>query len=58
MLTPVIAATLLTQFRTSTPQPGELAPDFNLKQLGQDKYTKLSDFKNKKPVVLIFGSYT
>lgn len=56
MLTPLIATSLLTQFRTSTPQLGDLAPEFNLKQLGHDKYTKLSDFKNKKPVVLIFGS--
>ena len=45
---------------------GKEAPDFNLKKLlasdaertGEAEFVKLSDFKNKQPVVLIFGSYT
>ena len=37
---------------------GGPAPDFNLKRLHGDGKVKLSSFKGKKPVVLIFGSYT
>jgi len=34
------------------------APDFALKTLDGKKTIKLSNFKDKKPVVLIFASYT
>ena len=45
---------------------GKEAPDFRLKKLlaseeertGEAEFVKLSDFKTKQPVVLIFGSYT
>jgi cytochrome oxidase Cu insertion factor (SCO1/SenC/PrrC family) len=37
---------------------GDAAPDFELKQLEGEGTVKLSGFKDKKPVVLIFGSYT
>ena len=37
---------------------GYEAPDFALKSLDGEKTVKLSDFKGKKPVVLVFGSYT
>ena len=37
---------------------GNLAPDFNLKRLRGEGKVKLSSFKGKRPVVLIFGSYT
>ena len=45
---------------------GTEAPDFKLKKLlsselertGEVEYVTLSDYKGKKPVVLIFGSYT
>jgi len=37
---------------------GEVAPDFALKSLDGKSETKLSDFRGKKPVVLLFGSYT
>ncbi len=46
------------------PQPGQLAPDFDLPLVDQPKGTKkeatikLSSFAGKKPVALIFGSYT
>ena len=46
--------------RTRGPAPtaGKVAPDFTLKTLdGKAKHT-LSSFKGKKPVALIFGSYT
>ena len=37
---------------------GEIAPNFKLKSLDGKSETELSEFKGKKPVVLIFGSYT
>ena len=52
------------------PAVGEIAPDFSLTPLikdediteenvdAQHKPVRLSDFKGKKPVALIFGSYT
>lgn len=40
------------------PQPGELAPDFELKVRGADRYLRLSDFRGAKPVALVFGSFT
>lgn len=37
---------------------GDVAPDFTLPRLGDKGEARLSDFKGKRPVVLIFGSYT
>ena len=37
---------------------GEVAPTFKLKSLDGKSETNLASFKGKKPVVLIFGSYT
>lgn len=45
----------------NAPKVGADAPDFTLYRLDdkkQEKPVKLSDFEGKKPVVLIFGSYT
>ena len=39
-------------------QPGDPAPDFRLKRLNSDKSVRLSEFTDKKPVALVFGSYT
>lgn len=40
------------------PKPGEKAPDFTLPRLEGKEKVKLSDFQDKAPVVLVFGSYT
>lgn len=40
------------------PLPGEMAPDFELRSPDGEKTIKLSAFKGKKPVVLIFGCFT
>ena len=40
------------------PHDGETPPDFNLKRMGTEERVRLSSFKGKKPVALIFGSYT
>ena len=40
------------------PKAGDLAPDFSLEDIdGKDSVT-LSDFQGKKPVALVFGSFT
>jgi len=38
--------------------PGDAAPDFGLKVLHSEDAVRLSSFKDKKPVALVFGSYT
>jgi hypothetical protein len=44
--------------KTTKLRAGDIAPDFTLPDLKRTKEVKLSSFKDKKPVVLIFGSYT
>ncbi|MBL8068459.1 MAG: hypothetical protein JNM28_08415 [Armatimonadetes bacterium] len=52
-----LAGLIATQ-RAQTPQVGEFAPGFTLKRMGSKENVSLADFKGKRPVVLIFGSYT
>ena len=40
------------------PAVGQEPPDFNLKLLGSDERVRLSDYRGKRPVALVFGSYT
>ncbi len=42
----------------AAPQVGDSAPAFKLKSLDGKSETDIADFKGKKPVVLLFGSYT
>jgi hypothetical protein len=44
--------------RTPGPDQGAIAPDFTLKLLNSDETVRLSDRLGKRPVVLVFGSYT
>ncbi len=37
---------------------GDIAPDFKLKTKDGDREVQLASFRGKKPVVLVFGSYT
>lgn len=39
-------------------KPGDMAVDFDLKQLKSDKSIALSSFRGRRPVALVFGSYT
>jgi hypothetical protein len=41
-----------------TLKAGDKAPDFSLKTLDGKQTVKLSGFQGKKPVALVFGSYT
>ena len=40
------------------PHVGEAPPDFNLKRMGSDERVRLSSFQGRRPVAVIFGSYT
>ncbi|MCH8192067.1 MAG: hypothetical protein IIC80_12035 [Chloroflexi bacterium] len=40
------------------PDVGVQAPDFALKRMGSDQRVRLSDFRDTRPVALLFGSYT
>jgi peroxiredoxin len=44
--------------KTTALRSGDMAPDFTLPDLKKTKDMKLSSYQGKKPVVLIFGSYT
>lgn len=44
--------------REGSLQVGDPAPDFELERLDGKGKVRLSSFKGKKAVVLIFGSYT
>ncbi|HEV1284855.1 MAG TPA: hypothetical protein VNU44_06070 [Bryobacteraceae bacterium] len=50
--------TLWMHARAGHLQPGDAAPDFTLKTLEGSAPARLSSFRDKNPVVLIFGSYT
>jgi hypothetical protein len=40
------------------PRAGDLAPDFTLSDVSGTRSVTLSDFRGKKPVALVFGSFT
>jgi hypothetical protein len=40
------------------PRAGDLAPDFTLRDISGTESVTLSDFRGKKPVALVFGSFT
>ena len=48
----------IAQRETHAPAVGREAPDFELPRLGSDERVRLSSFRNRKPVALIFGSFT
>jgi hypothetical protein len=50
--------TLWTNARQGSLKLGDTAPDFSLTTLDKSAQVRLSSFRNKQPVVLVFGSYT
>lgn len=46
------------QFVPLAPKAGDMAPDFELYDTKGKDSIRLSDLRGKKPVALIFGSYT
>jgi len=50
--------TLWTRARVGALKPGDPAPDFSLTTFDKTAHVQLSSFRDKQPVVLVFGSYT
>ena len=48
----------LADRETLAPAIGAEAPDFKLPRLDSTEQVRLSSFRGRKPVALIFGSYT
>ena len=46
------------RFDTLAPKVGDVAPDFELHDVNGENSIRLSDFQGRKPVALIFGSFT
>lgn len=46
------------RFDALAPKVGDIAPDFKLRDTDGENPIRLSEFKGKKPVGLIFGSFT
>ena len=46
------------EINQQAPKAGDLAPDFTLTDSSGTETVTLSDFRGKKPVALIFGSFT
>ena len=42
----------------NAPKVGDQAPDFELTDTSGGNRVRLSDFKGRKPVALVFGSFT
>ena len=40
------------------PKEGDLAPDFTLRDSAGSQAVTLSEFRGRRPVVLVFGSFT
>ncbi len=40
------------------PRVGQMAPDFELSDVHGQNPVRLSDYRGRKPVALIFGSFT
>jgi hypothetical protein len=50
--------TMWLSARAGSLKAGDEAPDFSLETYDNGARVRLSDFKGKKPVALVFGSYT
>jgi hypothetical protein len=40
------------------PKEGDVAPDFELHDASGENAVRLSDFRGRRPVALVFGSFT
>jgi hypothetical protein len=52
------ATTWQKKFDPQAPKVGDLTPEFELCSIGGDESVRLSEYRRKKPVALIFGSFT
>ena len=51
-------AAWLAKYDAHAPNAGDLAPDFELRDVGGEHSIRLSDFRGRRPVALVFGSFT
>ena len=52
------AETWQREYDPRAPKSGDVAPDFELRDVNGENPVRISSFKDKKPVALIFGSVT
>ena len=52
------ATTWQKKYDRQAPKVGDLAPDFELYDVNGENPVRLSSFKGKRPVALVFGSFT
>ncbi|MCJ7623600.1 MAG: redoxin domain-containing protein [Anaerolineaceae bacterium] len=48
----------MEKYNALSPKAGDPAPDFELRDVDGENPVRLSEFRGKKPVALIFGSHT
>ena len=46
------------QYDALSPKAGDIAPDFELRDATGEHLVRLSEFRGRKPVALMFGSFT
>ena len=46
------------RYDADAPRVGDIAPDFELQDTDGNETYKLSDFRDRRPVALVFGSFT
>ncbi len=46
------------KYDAQAPKVGDIAPDFELRDVNGENPVRLSDFRGVKPVALLFGSFT
>ncbi len=46
------------EFDQLAPKAGDMAPDFELHDMDGKNPVRLSDFRGKRPVALLFGNHT
>ncbi len=52
------ATTWQKKYDANAPRVGDTAPDFSLRDAKGQNPVRLSDYRQKEPVALIFGSFT
>jgi hypothetical protein len=52
------AIAAMREYEPKAPTAGDEAPDFTLRSPDGERTIRLSSFREKAPVVLVFGSYT
>ena len=46
------------EYDAQAPKVGDFAPDFELRDINGENPVRLADFRDQKPVALVFGSFT